>query len=57
MKVGDVIVRLGSTSNGSTTDLQRATGEYAWGDGTALEIRRDGKPVTLDLVFRRPTPK
>ena len=57
VKVGDVIVRLGGTPIGSTTDLQRATGEYAWGDGTALEIRRDGKPETLDLVFRRPTPK
>jgi uncharacterized iron-regulated protein len=57
VKVGDVIVRLGGTPIGSTTDLQRATGEYAWGDGTALEIRRDGKPMTLDLVFRRPTPK
>ncbi len=57
VKVGDVIVRLGKTPIGSTTDLQRATGDYAWGDGTALEIRRDGKPMTLDLVFRRPTPK
>ncbi len=56
IKVGDVIVRLGATPIGSTTDLQRATGEYAWGDGTALEIRRNGQPMTLDLVFRRPTP-
>lgn len=57
VKVGDVIVRLGGTAIGSTTDLQRTTGNYAWGDGTKLEIRRDGQPMTLDLVFRRPTPK
>lgn len=57
VKVGDVIVRLGTTPIASTTDLQRTTGDYAWGDGAALEIRRDGKPLTLDLVFRRPTPK
>lgn len=57
VRVGDVIVRLDATPIGSTTELQRATGGYAWGDGAALEIRRDGKPVKLDLVFRRPTPK
>jgi len=56
IKVGDVLVRLGDVPIASTTDLQRATGEYAWGDGAALGIVRDGKPLTLDLVFRRPTP-
>jgi len=56
VKVGDVLVRLGDTPIASTTDLQRATGEYAWGDGVTLGIRRDAEPLTLDLVFRRPTP-
>lgn len=57
IKVGDVIVRLDDVAIRSTTDLQSATGEYAWGDDAALEIRRDGKPMKVDLVFRRPTPK
>jgi uncharacterized iron-regulated protein len=57
IKVGDVLVRLGDTPIASTTDLQRATGDYAWGYGVGLAIRRDGEPLTLDLVFRRPTPK
>lgn len=56
VRVGDVLASLGGTPIASTTDLQRATGEYAWGDGAALALRRDGKPLTLDLVFRRPTP-
>jgi len=56
VKVGDVLVSLGDTPIANTTDLQRATGEYAWGDDIALAIRRDGEPLTLDLVFRRPTP-
>jgi len=56
VKVGDVLASLGDTPIASTTDLQRATGEYAWGDGAALGIVRDGQPLTLDLVFRRPTP-
>lgn len=57
VRVGDILLRLGNTPIASTTDLQRATGDYAWGDGVPLEIRRDGAPQTLDLVFRRPTPK
>ncbi|MCW5571866.1 MAG: ChaN family lipoprotein [Steroidobacteraceae bacterium] len=57
VRVGDILLRLGDTPITSTTDLQRSTGEYAWGDGVPLEIRRDGVLQTLDLVFRRPTPK
>lgn len=57
IEVGDVLVRLDDTPIRSTTDLQRATGEYAWGQGATLGILRDGKPLEIDFVFRRPTPK
>lgn len=57
VQVGDVILRLDGTPISSTTDLQRKTGDYRWGDPARLEVRREGKPMTLTVVFRRSAPK
>lgn len=56
VKVGDVILRLDGTAIDSTSALQRRTGDYRWGDAARLEVRRDGKPLTLPLYFRRNPP-
>ena len=54
VKVGDVILALDGTAIASTTDLQRRTADYRWGDYAKLDIRRDGAPMTLTVPFRRP---
>ncbi len=53
LKVGDVLRELDGVRIDGTTTLQRKTGDYRWGDSARLLIERDGKPQTLDIVFRR----
>jgi uncharacterized iron-regulated protein len=53
VRVGDVLRALDGTPIDSGTALQRKTGDYSWGDSAKLEIERDGKPLTLDIAFRR----
>ena len=53
LRIGDVLRDLDGTKIDGTTALQRKTGDYRWGDSAKLAIERDGKPQTLDIVFRR----
>ncbi len=53
IQVGDVLRELDGARIDGSAALQRKLGDYRWGDGARLLIERDGKPQTLDIVFRR----
>ena len=53
LKVGDILRELDGVKIDSSTTLQRKTNDYRWGDSAKLVYERDGKPQTVEIVFRR----
>jgi len=53
IKVGDLLRELDGVKITDTTTLQRKLGDYRWGDAATLVLERDGKPQTIQIVFRR----
>ena len=53
VQVGDVLRSLDGVILDGGATLQRKVGDYRWGDSAKLSIERDGKPLMLELNFRR----
>jgi uncharacterized iron-regulated protein len=51
--VGDILRKLDDVSVDSGAKLQHKVGSYEWGDTAQLTLERGGKPVTVEVAFRR----
>lgn len=56
VRKGDLLTRLGDHTIRRNGDLRRAMADYQWGDGTQLEVMRDGERLRLNVIFRREGP-
>jgi C-terminal processing protease CtpA/Prc len=56
LRRGDLVLKVGDTATASLTDLRNALRASKPGDKLALEVRRDGQPMTVEVEVGSPPP-
>jgi len=52
VKKGDILIKLNGVNVKSSPELQEQVARYKPGDKVSMQVKRDGKEVTMDITFK-----
>lgn len=53
LTAGDVLLEIDGRTVGAFAELRELTAGYRWGDVARVKLERDGKPLEVEVAFRR----